>query len=137
MVWTTGTRTWGKLAARGVWVRGCQDGLGESEPPAIDLLAGRTVSWTRLTHAGTTEPDALATYEVEVPLPDDLGARTHFFWTSGTLFRQAIARFPAIRDGWHASGPGRTSSAIREVIGASPRVSIWLDYDHWHRSVIQ
>ena len=39
-VWCAGVQTWVKLAALGVWVNGCHDGLGEQEDPGIDLLAG-------------------------------------------------------------------------------------------------
>ena len=52
-------------------------------------------------------------------LPEDLPQRTHFFWTSGSLFRDALARWPEIADRWHASGPGRTSRVIRDALGAA------------------
>ncbi|HET9372523.1 MAG TPA: hydroxymethylbilane synthase, partial [Vicinamibacterales bacterium] len=44
-VWAAGVRTWAKLAARGVWVHGCADGLGDREAPAVDRVAGRPVAW--------------------------------------------------------------------------------------------
>jgi hypothetical protein len=64
-------------------------------------------------------------------LPEDLPSRTHFFWTSGSLFTEALRRFPAIRRGWHASGPGRTASVIREALGEADHARVWLDYDQW------
>jgi hydroxymethylbilane synthase len=131
LIWTAGLQTWEKLAARGVWVRGSSEGLGEQEPPGIDRLAGRIPEWLRLTHDRSDAPGALATYQVVYALPDDLGARTHFFWQSGTLFREALDRHPGIRAGWHASGPGRTAQALREALGPSPRISTWLEYDEW------
>jgi hydroxymethylbilane synthase len=134
-VWAAGSRTWEKLAARGVWVNGCTDGLGDLEAPGVDALAGRAIRWRRLTHTASGDPDALATYEVETPLPDDLGARTHFFWTSGSLFRRALEDCPSIREGWHASGPGRTSRVIRDTLGADARTSVWLEYEQWHEAV--
>jgi hypothetical protein len=81
------------------------------------------------------DPNALATYAVTEALPDDLGSRTHFFWTSGTLLRRALAECPAIRGGWHSSGPGRTWHALRETLGGSDRVRVSLDYDTWLREV--
>jgi hydroxymethylbilane synthase len=135
LVWTAGGRTWEKLAARGVWVNGCADGLGDLEAPGVDRLAGRTVRWRRLTHTASDDPDALATYAVEAPLPDDLDARTHFFWTSGSLFRRALEDCPSIREGWHASGPGRTSRVIRAALGPDARTSVWLEYEQWHEAV--
>ena len=135
VVWAAGTQTWRRLAARGVWVNGCADGLGDDEHPPIDVLAGRSVKWVRLTHDRAGTPDALPTYHVDTPLPDDLPERSHFFWTSGDLFKRAIERWPAIRDAWHASGPGHTRDTIRDVLGASDRIGVWLDRASWERDV--
>jgi len=135
-VWAAGVTTWRRLAARGIWVHGCADGLGDADRPPVDALAGRAVSWRRLTHrAAATEPDALATYEVIERLPDDLSKRTHFFWTSGSLFREAIARWPELRDRWHGSGPGRTWRTLRETLGDSPNIRVWLEYEDWYKNV--
>jgi hydroxymethylbilane synthase len=138
IVWAAGGTTWRRLAARGVWVHGCADGIGDSEPPDIDALAGHPVAWHRLTHraAATADPDALATYEVHESLPDDLPARTHFFWTSGAQFLQAIERWPEIVDRWHASGPGRTWQTLRRTLGHRARARVWLDYDHWQKEIL-
>ncbi|MEO8069905.1 MAG: hydroxymethylbilane synthase [Acidobacteriota bacterium] len=135
LVWVSGSRTWQKLAARGVWVHGSADGLGDAEAPNIDALAGHAISWRRLTHTASGDPDALATYVVEQELPADLAARSHFYWTSGSAFLQAVARYPALRSGWHASGPGRTARVLRDTLDAPARISIWLDYDQWHHAV--
>jgi hydroxymethylbilane synthase len=123
------------LAGRGVWVHGCAEGLGDDEPVGVDALAGRTVIWRRLTHAAAGGENALVTYAAEEVLPDDLESRSHFFWTSGSSFRRAVAAWPSIRSGWHASGPGRTARAIRETLGADARLSVWLDYEQWLRHV--
>lgn len=135
VVWAAGLKTWGRLAARGIWVHGSSEGLGDLEPPRIDLLAGRRVEWLRLTHTGSDAPKALATYTADRSLPDDLGERTHFYWTSGDTFRRALDQFPGIREAWHASGPGRTARTLRDVVGPAGRVSIWLDYDEWLHTV--
>lgn len=137
LVWAAGGRTWDRLAARGVWVNGCADGLGDQEAPNVDRLAGRAVEWQRLTHAASGDPRAIATYAVEQDLPSDLDRRTHFFWSSGSVFLDALGRHPAIRGGWHASGPGRTARVMRDALGsdAEARFSIWLDYDQWHHAV--
>jgi len=135
IVWAAGSATWRRLATRGVWVNGCADGLGDDQDPAVDLLAGRTLEWINLTHDRASRPDALATYHVEVPLPDDLASRSHFYWTSGELFRRAIDRWPSIKHGWHGSGPGRTRQAIEATIGATERTGIWLDRESWERDV--
>jgi hydroxymethylbilane synthase len=135
IVWAAGGRTWRKLAKRGVWVHGCADGLGDGEAPKIDALAGRTIAWTRLTHADAVRDEAgeLGTYSVESSWPSDLSDRTHLFWSSGTEFRRALAEFPSLRERFHASGPGRTARVIGEEVGALGRTSVWIDYDEWLR----
>jgi hydroxymethylbilane synthase len=130
LVWAAGSRTWERLASRGIWINGSADGLGDHERPDIDALAGRPVLWRRLTHTDSGDPEALATYAVEEAAVD-LTGRTHLFWTSGSAFARAVARQPAIRSAWHASGPGRTARVIRDTLGAEARLSLWLDYDQW------
>ena len=137
LVWAAGERTWQRLATRGVWVSGSADGLGDAEPANVDALAGRAVGWQRLTHSASGDPDALATYAVEQSLPEDVASRTHFFWTSGSLFLKVLGAYPELRNAWHASGPGRTSRVIRDTLGSADRVSVWLDYDQWHHHVTQ
>jgi len=124
-VWAAGVRTWQRLAERGIWVNGCADGLGDSESPNVDLLAGRRVQWHRVSHDQSGDPEAIATYSVKLSIPDDLARRSHFFWTSGSVFRRALDLHPAIRSAWHASGPGRTATIIREALGTDSRHSIW------------
>jgi hydroxymethylbilane synthase len=136
VVWTSGARTWAKLARRGIWVNGSADGLGDGEQPNVDTLVGRALGWLRLTHADAGDPDALATYAVTHDLPADLSSRTHFFWTSGRLFRAALERFPALRDARHASGPGRTAAVIHETLGPAAYRRVWLDYDQWLQTVL-
>ncbi|MEO7191815.1 MAG: hydroxymethylbilane synthase [Vicinamibacterales bacterium] len=135
LVWTAGLRSWERLARRGVWVHGSSDGLGDQESPDVDLMAGTSPEWIRLTHDRSDAPGALATYSVRYVLPDDLAARTHFFWMSGSLFREALDRHPGIGGAWHASGPGRTARALHDTLGSTSRVSTWLDYDQWHQNV--
>jgi hydroxymethylbilane synthase len=137
LVWASGLRTWRKLAARRIWVHGSADGLGDEEAPEIDRLAGRVVEWRHVTHARSGRPEATVTYDVRYDFPSDLGRRTHFFWTSGSAFLDALARYPAIRDGWHASGPGRTRRTITDALGGTDRASIWLDHDTWLSSILR
>jgi hydroxymethylbilane synthase len=131
LIWASGSTTWQKLAARGIWVHGCADGLGDGEPPNIDRLAGRAIQWTRLTHADAARPGDLAAYVVTTTFPSDLASRTHFFWTSGAEFRRACEAWPAIRGKHHASGPGRTAEVLREVTGQP--AGVWLNYEQWLR----
>jgi hydroxymethylbilane synthase len=145
LVWAAGGITWRRLAARGVWVNGCADGLGDAEDPHVAALAGRAPRWVRLTHAGRDEADNLiATYAVQTELPEDLGQRTHFFWTSGALFREALVRRPEIAGRWHASGPGRTARVISDALSSLPRrsgeaakSSVWLEYEEWVKEILE
>lgn len=134
-VWAAGSQTRRKLAARGIWVHGSADGLGDEDRPPIDAIAGRDVPWVRLTHAGVSAPDALSTYVAEADLPEDLPTRSHFYWMSGELFTRAIERWPSIRDGWHASGPGRTRDALLLRVADPARTGVWLDRESWERDV--
>jgi hypothetical protein len=88
-----------------------------------------------LTHDRSDRGGALATYHVDPVLPDDLPSRSHFFWTSGAAFLRAVERWPSIRDGWHASGPGRTRQTIVDTFGTTGRIGVWLDRDSWERDV--
>jgi len=133
IVWAPGTTTWRQLAERGIWVHGCADGLGDEEAPGLNALAGRPLEWHRLTHVGATAPESFHTYTFTWTLPEDLPQRTHFYWASGGLFREALARWPGLADAWHASGPGRTARTIRESLPDPSRASVWLDYDEWLR----
>ncbi|MCC7008194.1 MAG: hydroxymethylbilane synthase [Acidobacteria bacterium] len=134
-VWAAGRRTWERLAARGIWVNGCAEGLGDAERPGIDQMVGHPVPWRRLTHAEAGDPEALVTYTADVQFPADLEARTHFYWTSGSAFLRALALHPSIAGGWHASGPGRTARVIHDALASPARASIWLDYTQWLRHV--
>lgn len=137
LIWAAGGTTWRRLAARGIWVHGSAEGLGDVDLPPVAALAGRDVTWRRLTHraAAEADPGALATYEVREPLPDDMPSRSHFFWTSGTLFLQALERWPELRERWHGSGPGRTWRTIRETLGPTPRARVWLEYEDWFQAI--
>jgi hydroxymethylbilane synthase len=149
LVWAAGGTTWRRLAARGVWVNGCADGLGDEEHPNVAAIAEREPRWLRLTHtdalhadgvgAGFSRPDmdAVATYSVQTTLPEDLSQRTHFFWPSGSLFREALSRWPEIANCWHASGPGRTSHVIRSTLGPDPQFRVCLDYDEWLKEILE
>lgn len=136
LVWTAGVQTWQRLAARGVWVNGCADALGDTERPAIDLLAGESPRWRRLTHTEALVPDALPTYIVDEPLPDDLPERSHFFWTSGSLFRRAMERWPVLAERWHGCGPGHTRTVVAEALPNRDRVGVWLDWHSWYQDVL-
>jgi hydroxymethylbilane synthase len=122
-VWVPGVDTWQALAARGVWVEGCAEGLGFAQlapllaEPLLQLPA--LARWCVLTHAEAeanwSGVELIATYrhlvgEAEAhggPTPD----ATHLYWHSGAQFdRWRECAAPAAE---HACGPGKTYEHLR------------------------
>lgn len=137
-VWTSGVKSWRKLAAHGLWVEGCADNLGFDELTATlgcDVLQlpdlGR---WTALTRRGAESGwknsgvrRVVGTYELGEPDPVDfaelretVGRATDFFWGSMDQYRSVEAYLPA--QARHACGAGKTARALREAGVASPLV---------------
>jgi hypothetical protein len=126
-VWTSGTKSWFALAAEGVWVQGCSEGLGAEA--AAQLVAEPVLQlpppgkWDALTHAAAIEPwqqggwagaNVIATYSVSesgLPEREALATATHLFWSSTAQFERG--RQFTRPDAWHASGPGKTAEHIR------------------------
>ena len=127
-IWAAGLETWKQLAATGVWVHGSSEGLGESEEPAIDVLAQVPLNWARLTHAdaekAATEDHKkiqnVATYKMNLDsqaiqsLSEQILGAQSFFWTSAYHFDRVTEQFPEILSRTHASGPGKTWLALKE-----------------------
>jgi hydroxymethylbilane synthase len=126
-VWTSGTKSWFALAAQGVWVQGCGEGLGAEVTAQLVaeplLRLPDTSKWDVLTHAAAVDPwqagswagaNVIATYSVsEGALPDAaaLATATHIYWSSTAQFERG--RQLANATAWHASGAGKTADHIR------------------------
>jgi len=132
VVWASGLRTWKRLARRGVWVRGCAEGLGEQESPNIETLAGSSLSWIKLTHTAGYDEGAfrtLATYRLVPKSAEiDMNGKRYFFWKSGSIFEHALSLNPWIGEMTHFCGPGNTR-LILERNGVQPHV--FLDHSEW------
>ena len=119
VVWSAGLQTWKKLAARGVWVHGSSEGLGEGESARLEVLNESPIEWIRLSHDQAGE-DSVAVYSLRTKVlsPQLLTSARYYFWRSGTQFRAALASSPdvvsAIKRGYHGVGPGRSSETIRQ-----------------------
>jgi hydroxymethylbilane synthase len=142
-VWTSGTKSWFALAAQGVWVQGCAEGLGAEGAAALVgeplLQLPPLAQWNVLTHATAVEPwqagswagaNVIATYAVTdsaLPHSDELAAATHVFWSSTAQFERGRQRVSA--QAHHASGPGKTAEHIRLAgvrnFRAFPSVEEW------------
>jgi hydroxymethylbilane synthase len=133
IIWTAGMRTWEKLAARGVWVHGSFDGLGENEDPGLTQLPG-PLKWSKVSHLrGYTRPETelIATYQL-VPRKNhpDLTGTTHFFWMSSTGFERARQLFPEqVNNGYNAAGPGSTFEHLLRLpdLKHPPKVFVGLE----------
>lgn len=127
--WCAGLSTWKWMTARGHWVRGCDDGLGESGP----------AGYVKLAHAGAPGiEEGLATYRlVPRPVADAwtawrLEGKTHFFWRSHSQFRLVTCAFPRLLGAEHACGPGSSARLIaRDLAGHGGRVDLFLEEDAW------
>jgi hydroxymethylbilane synthase len=137
-VWVPGVETWFALAAQGIWVEGCADGLGLfalqgllAEPL---LRLPPPARWTVLTYEGATggyeAGEVIATYR-HIPGDTDaqpgIAAATHLFWSSRAQFDRwhLVAR----RDAHHACGPGKTYDYLRTL--QLPRLRVFPSAEQW------
>jgi hydroxymethylbilane synthase len=129
VVWTAGLTTWRRLAARGYWVTGSDESLGETAAAAVRELFPDVTHWVKLSHElGFDTPLAsrIATYRLQPKnLPEPVHNHTHFFWRSGSQFREYLRAFPGLAQAWHGSGPGNTLRIVQGALG-SARVKAFL-----------
>lgn len=133
-VWTSGSASWFRLAAQGVWVEGCFEGRGAeigarlvAEPM---LRLPPPAQWSALTHAGAEAgwqegawrgAQVLATYATGTHEPAPGSAppvdATHVFWSSVSQFEtHARSLRPGVH---HATPPGKTADHLRRA-GVAP-----------------
>ncbi len=140
VVWSAGIDTWRRLAARGIWVHGSDESLGENERTCVRALFPQVERWVKFSHElGYDSPfsERIATYRLERAAPlADLNGCTHFYWRSGSQFHDYLQANPEIRGAWHGCGPGNTFSMIRAAIGAE-RVRAFLSAEGFRREVEQ
>lgn len=144
VVWAAGTSTWAKLAAQGVWVNGCAEGLGESEDPRIEFLIGKNKpEQVTLTH---TQASNAGTYDLHIRLADGelaklksdllLAGGYFFYWKSSTQFQAVLnALDHSQKAGFlncaHACGPGKTWQSLKETLGTDQNLYIYLNEESW------
>ena len=150
-VWVPGIPTWRSLAARGIWVEGCAEGLGIAQIATLLqepwLRLPPLQQWTVLTHeqavSGWPAGSAIATYRHMQPRqggfaarphesapPDDGGPPidvTHVFWASSAQFERWGRRLGATVQ--HGCGPGKTFEHLRRAgvhnLHPFPQVEQW------------
>jgi hydroxymethylbilane synthase len=137
-VWTSGLKSWQRLAGRGVWVNGCAEGLGD-ENPRTDALLGPQ-NWLKLTHESAGQTNAVATYKLNAKPKEtspNLTGKTHFFWMSGSAFERALELYPnEVQSGYHGSGPGLTFQAVNAHKGLVHKPKMFLDLESFLEEVL-
>ncbi len=140
-LWAAGLKTWKKLAAKGVWVHGSAEGLGESEEARIDVLCGRPPQWRMLTHEGAAESDDASrtgVYKLNLKLKDqnkdqnwdqlqNQNSSLAWQWKSGSEFLLAFEKFPILAKHFHICGPGRSFEQIKNALGSDEKIFVELN----------
>ena len=138
VIWTSGIKTWKKLAKKGYWVNGSSDSLGE-ENPKINYLS-KNKKWVKLTHNLTPKnyfkshnspknARIISTYELKpVEILEDLNKKSHFYWMSGSAFKLVLKNYPEIINANHACGPGNTFNYISKYVDKN-NINIFLSYE--------
>lgn len=147
ILWSAGLSTWKDLALRGFWVNGTCDGLGESEPPEIDLILGRKPNFVKLTHMDSDKHSSvypvIPTYFVsapEIPIPFDTSKIKAAYWRSGSEFDIVTKRFPELLNVIHFVGPGSTFRKIKHALGeegSKNKIFVSLSFESWAEKYIK
>tara|TARA_B100000749_G_scaffold280887_2_gene280034 strand:+ start:97012 stop:98568 length:1557 start_codon:yes stop_codon:yes gene_type:complete len=134
-VWASGVETWKKLAQKGIWVNGCDDGLGSRRLPAVDYFYEKKLKWMKLTHNQSFNAGPFKlfyTYQL-VPKAEtpNLANKKYFYWMSGTQFKLAYENYPHIVDGYHFCGTGITYQEIKSILSGRGTVIQFYSFKNW------
>jgi len=142
-IWTSGASSWFKLAAKGLWVEGCAEGLGAEWLKAIIAepvlrLPAWGAQWSVFTHQDARETwdscRVFATYQIDWPenvidsARKSLSQASHCYWSSPTQWSalHELASSTAV----HSCGPGKTAVFLRSL-GVRP--SVFPSPAHWEK----
>ena len=132
-LWSSGTRTWKKMARAGLWCHGSADALGENElkqlrsSKVISLMSGhKDPNWCVVTNDSSENilGERLAVYQNSVLTLDQLsdhenykkkieGAKV-FYWTSFNQYQSFNQIFTFATQAIHLCGLGKTYSKFKE-----------------------
>ena len=133
IIWCAGFKAMKDLTDKDIWVSGCSDGFGEGEDPDLSKFLANPI-FLKLTHAESTSVisryQRVFTYHLELNDFPDLNAFTHFFWSSGYQFQNALKQYPTIKNSFHASTPGITRIFIQKTLGKP--IDTFLSYEDWY-----
>jgi hydroxymethylbilane synthase len=127
-LWAAGTKSMKDLAAKGFWVNGSADSLGDSEliklrsGAAIALMVDTKAELTVLTNdQGISPIGSVASCYTRtiVENTDDafnekINTTDVFYWTSFFQYQAYIAKFPQIIKRIHVCGLGKTYKHFKE-----------------------
>jgi hydroxymethylbilane synthase len=127
-VWAAGTKTMKELAAKGYWVNGTSDSLGDDE--LRKLRAGRAISLMVDTNAPLTvlsndlatstlgEVKACYTRSIAQSTSKEFDEKINttdvFYWTSFFQYQAYVAKYPQILNRVHVCGLGKTYDHFKE-----------------------
>ncbi len=124
-LWSAGTKTWQKLAAKNYWVNGAADSLGEEqlqhfvESKLLELIRQAKFDWLVLSGEDATSQlgPVQSTYKREIQsfsleFSQRIENTTDFFWTSYPQYKTYLEQFPSIHDKRHWCGLGKTYDAF-------------------------
>ncbi len=137
-IWTSGTGSWLRLAAQGLWVEGCAENLGfdRFEPTLREdvLQLASLKDWMVLTHDGHQDDwregrgmSVIETYRVSARYSDEakaaLKSAKFVFWSSGSQFDELNAWVSP--KAHQACGLGKTADRLSGQAMAFPSVEEW------------
>ncbi|MBY0518001.1 MAG: hydroxymethylbilane synthase [Bacteriovoracaceae bacterium] len=125
-LWAAGAMTRKKLVAKGFWVHGGADSLGNqeliklSESKALKLMMGEA-PWLVLSHDKATSPigEVFAGYKTSMKEPsleqkNALKKVTHAWWSSFPQYLAYTEKIPSLKAAQHFCGLGKTWSSFKE-----------------------
>ncbi|MGI9292103.1 MAG: hydroxymethylbilane synthase [Gammaproteobacteria bacterium] len=147
-IWTSGTSSWFRLAARGFWVEGCAEEMGYAAvrpllaEPLLRLPAA--ADWQVLSHSDAahtwTEEQVLPTYTVSAvetlseshPVVAALQGAEAAFWSSASQYEALKDWVPA--GCRHACRYGKTYYAL---LDQGLEVAVYPGVEQWRKAVIK
>ncbi len=136
IIWTSGLKTWYKLAEKNIWVNGTNDSLGEKVSLGLEIIYPNSKT-IKLTHKDSENisSNMLKAYSYQVEIEEinfDLNQFTHFYWMSGSQFDFALKNFPEIKNKFHATGHGITFDHLKDVLGHS-NIDVFISIEEWRK----
>lgn len=144
-LWAAGTKTMKELAAKGLWVNGSADSLGDDEikkmraGKAIALMTDTQAELYVLSNeqASTTLGKIIPCYtreilaQTEKSYDEKINMTDVFYWTSFFQYQAFLTKYPQIINRIHVTGLGKTYTQFKEKnINVLPMTSME-EFKNW------